>query len=292
MGKTEHRREAPVDLQHLVQSAYPNLPENQRKVADVLLERIREVPFLSVNDLENLSGTSKATVVRLAQNLGFSGYLELRDRMRAGAQSELIDTGTFPLLSGESDEETVTAVARQDVKNINQTIAQLDRETFGRVADMIVRSSRVHTMGLGVSSLLARILSYSLNQVAIPATPFAHEHESFFEQIHQVSASDIVIAFSFHPYSGETIETARTLAVRGVPIVAITDRVTSPISFVSKAVLPIASQNLLFTNSLSAISVVINALATEVALRTKRRAAENLRKTEDLLREAGHYYTE
>src|SRR5512140_512074 len=119
-------RRASLDLRSLVQSAYPNLPDNQRKVAAVLLQRVREVPFLSVNDLEDLSGTSKATVVRLAQSLGFSGYLELRERLREGVQSELSEGERLPLLSGESDEETLTAVARQDVKNINRTIAQID----------------------------------------------------------------------------------------------------------------------------------------------------------------------
>src|SRR5512137_2135901 len=101
-------REVPIDLPLLVQTAYPDLPENQRKVADVLLQRIREVPFLSVIELEELSGTSKATVVRLAQSLGFSGYLELRERVREGAQSQITESRTFPLLSGETDEETLT----------------------------------------------------------------------------------------------------------------------------------------------------------------------------------------
>ena len=96
-GKGE--RETPIDLPLLVQSAYPHLPENQRKVADVLLDRIREVPFLSVIELEDLSGTSKATVVRLAQSLGFSGYHELRERLREGAQSEISDAGTTGLAS-------------------------------------------------------------------------------------------------------------------------------------------------------------------------------------------------
>jgi DNA-binding MurR/RpiR family transcriptional regulator len=290
--KIERTRESPVDLQLLIQSAYPSLPENQRKVADVLLQRHREVPFLSVIDLEKLSGASKATVVRLAQNLGFSGYLELRERVRAGAQSQLSDAETLPLLSGESEEETLTAVARQDVMNINQTIAQIDREVFGRVVEMILHASHVYTIGLGVSSLLAKVLAYSLNQVAVRSTAFAHEHETFFEQIHQVCPSDVIVAFSFHPYSRETIDAARAFAVRGVPVVAVTDRVTSPLSFVSKAVLPIASQNLLFTNSLSAISVLINALATEVALHNQQRATDNLKATEELLRQAGHYFTE
>ncbi len=290
--KAKKEREAPIDLPFIVQSAYPNLPENQRKVADVLLQRIREVPFLSVINLEDLSGTSKATVVRLAQSLGFSGYLELRERVREGAQSEISGAETYPLLSGESDEETLTAVAQQDVKNINQTITQIDRAVFVRVSEMFLKAAHVYTFGLGISSLLARVLSYSLNQVAVRSTPFAHEHETFFEQIHQVSPSDVAVAFSFQPYSRETIDTAQALASRGIPVVAVTDRVTSPVCFVSRAVLPIASQNLLFTNSISAISVLINALTTEVALRSKHRATDNLRKTEDLLRQAGHYFTE
>jgi DNA-binding MurR/RpiR family transcriptional regulator len=290
--RPKKEREIPIDLPHLIQSAYPNLPENQRKVADVLLQRIREVPFMSVIDLEDLSGTSKATVVRLAQSLGFSGYFELRDRIREGAQSEISGAEVAPLLSRESDEETLTAVALQDVKNINQTIAQIDREVFARVAGMFLKAAHVYTFGLGISSLLARVLSYSLNQVAVRSTPFAHEHETFFEQIHQVTPSDVAVAFSFHPYSRETIDTAQALASKRVPVIAVTDRVTSPVSFVSKAVLPIASQNLLFTNSISAISVLINALTTEVARRSKDRATGNLRETEKLLQQAGHYFNE
>jgi DNA-binding MurR/RpiR family transcriptional regulator len=285
-------RETPVDLPHLIQTAYPALPENQRKVADVLLQRIREVPFMSVIDLEDLSGTSKATVVRLAQSLGFSGYFELRDRIREGAQSEISGAETAPLLSRESNEETLTAVALQDVKNINQTIAQIDRAVFVRVSGMFLKAAHVYTFGLGISSLLARVLSYSLNQVAVRSTAFTHEHETFFEQIHQVTTADVAVAFSFHPYSRETIDTAQALALKGVPVIAVTDRVTSPVCFVSKAVLPIASQNLLFTNSITAVSVLINALTTEVALRSKDRATGNLRETEQLLKQAGYYFTE
>ena len=196
------------------------------------------------------------------------------------------------MLSGDSGEETLTAVARQDVENISQTIAQIDRAVFVRVAKLFLKATHVYTFGLGISSLLARMLSCSLNQVAVRSTPFAHEHETFFEQIHQVSPLDVAVAFSFHPYSRETIDTARALASRGLPVVAVTDRITSPVSRVSKAGLPIASKNLLFTYSISAVSVLINALATEVALRSKDKATSNLRETEELLQQAGHYFIE
>ncbi len=83
----------------------------------------------------------------------------------------------------------------------------------------------------------------------------------------------------------------RGASARKVPVVAVTDRVTSPVGFYAERVLPVVSQNMLFTNSFSAISVVINALTTEVALRNKVKATRNLKESEKLLEETGHYYT-
>ena len=126
----EERRGSP-DLEALIQRKYPELPENQRKVADFLVQHIREAPFLSVMEIEDRSGASKATVVRLAQSLGFSGFLEMRGKLIKRVQSQMRITEMFPLLPRTSREETLTAVADQDVRNINETINQLDRKVFG-----------------------------------------------------------------------------------------------------------------------------------------------------------------
>jgi DNA-binding MurR/RpiR family transcriptional regulator len=285
----EKRRGSP-DLEALIQRKYHELPENQRKVADFLIQHIREAPFLSVVEIEDRSGASKATVVRLAQSLGFSGFLEMRGKLIKGVQSQMRITEMFPLLAGTSREETLTAVADQDVRNINQTINQLDRKVFRDVARMILNASRVYTLGLGISSLMARILAYSLSQVAIRSTSLVHDYETFIEQIHLFERSDLIIAFSFPPYSKETIEVVRAAARRKARIVAVTDRVTSPVSLHAARVLPVVSQNMLFTNSFSAISVIINALTTEVALLNKAKALKNLKESEKLLERTGHYY--
>lgn len=283
------RRSFP-DLKALIREKYPGLPENQRKVADFLIQNIREAPFLSVVEIEDRSGASKATVVRLAQSLGFSGFLEMRGGLIRGVQSQMKIREMFPLLPKNGREETLTAVANQDIKNINRTVSQLDRKVFTDVSEMILRASRVYTLGLGISSLMARILAYSLSQVAIRSTSFVHDYETFIEQIHLFDRTDLVIAFSFPPYSMETIEVVRAASRRKTPIVAVTDRVTSPVSLYAERVIPVVSQNMLFTNSFSAISVIINALTTEIALRNKKKALKNLKESEKLLERTGHYY--
>ena len=280
-----------VDLSTVIREKYPVLPGNQRKAADFLLAHMREAPFLSIVDLEQQSGASKATIVRLAQRLGYSGFLELREHLIEGVQSQMRITEMFPLSARPGRQETLSAVAHQDVKNINQTIARIDRKVFADVAHMILGAGHVYTLGLGISSLMSRILAYSLSQVAVRCTAFVHDYETFIEQIYVLGRSDLLIAFSFPPYSKETIEVVNVAAARKVPVVAVTDKVTSPISFYATRVLPIVSQNMLFTNSFSAISVIINALTTEVALRNKVKATRNLKESEKLLEDSGHYYT-
>ncbi|HUI65890.1 MAG TPA: hypothetical protein VL126_13690, partial [Bacteroidota bacterium] len=120
------KRRGVTDLKAQIQAKYPHLTDNQRKVADFLLEHISEAPFLSVVELEKRSGASKATVVRFAQSLGFSGFLEMRERLLRGVKSQMTITEVFPLLPQPNRQETLTAVAHQDVKNINETINQID----------------------------------------------------------------------------------------------------------------------------------------------------------------------
>jgi len=280
------------DLKKLILSRYPSLPENQRKAADFLLQHLHDAPFFSIIEIEKRSGTSKATIVRLSQNLGYTGFQELRAKLMEGVQSAIQLAEKFPLLETADYKEALSIVAHQDVKNINQTINHIDRRTFDDVARMILRARHVYTLGLGISSLMSQILAYSLNQVAVRATAFVHDYETFLEQLAFVTPSDLVCAFSFPPYSKETLNLVATAKKKRIPVIGITDRLTAPITFYSKKSLAIRSQNVLFTNSFSAISVVINALVTEVAMRNKNKAMKMSKEIDQLLTDSGYYATE
>lgn len=282
----------PLDLQALIRLRYRELPANQRKIADYLLHHLLEAPFYSVVDLEQKAGASRSTVVRFARSLGFSGFLEMRSRLLESVQSQMQISESFPFPEVGNGRDTLTLVAQQDVTNINETIKQLEKATFAEIAEMFVKSTRVYTAGLGISSLMAQILAYLLNQVAIRATAFVHDYETFMEQLAFVTPDDVLVAFSFPPYSRETIDLVKAAADRSIPVIAITDRLTSPVSFYSAKVLAIRSQNMLFTNSFSAISVVMNALATEVAVRNKEKALKMTKEVDGLLRATGHYATD
>ncbi len=272
------------EIKDKIQNKFEELPKNQRKIADYILENFDKISFLNVQDISLATGASVASVVRFSQRIGFTGFSQLRDEIANSLQHHLNNKQTFPLFDIKNVEEDIlTSVANLDIKNINDTLTIIEREVFDRSIDMILNSNRVYTAGLGISYLLAEILAYQLTQVGIDASVFKHTYTLFHEQILYMNKHDLLITFSFPPYSKETIDAAKFAHERGIKIISVTNKPTAPIAFFSNEVLIVKSENMLFTNSFAAISVVINAIATACALKNKAKAKKVLKESGDIM---------
>ena len=266
------------ELKKRIQSRYDSLPKSHKKIADFFIDNFDRIPFLSIKNISGATSVSVASIVRFAQKIGFSGFLEMREEIAATLQNQINRREIFSLIDDKHllKEDTLTSVANQDITNINETLNLIDRANFDKAIKLILNSGKVYTAGLGISFLLAQILAYQLNQVAVRADNLAHNSTSFLEQLLFLNSKDLIIAFSFPPYSKETIDAAKMAKRKKIKVVAITDKNASPITLFSDVQLVVKSENMLFTNSFSAISVLINAIATEVAIKNKSRAKKML----------------
>ena len=265
------------EIKSRIQKYYPDLPKNHKKLADFFINNFDKIPFYSVQDISEATRTSVASVVRFAQRIGFLGFLEMREEISKELQNHISNKEIFSLLdSTATEDDTLTIIANQDIKNINETLTQIDRDYFDSTIKMILKAKRVYTVGLGVSNLLAQMLAYQLNQVSIDAYALSHSHSTFLEQLIFLNSSDLIIALSFTPYSIETLDAAKYAKKKKIKVISITNSNASPITFSSNANLVVKSENLLFTNSFAAISVLINAITTECALRNKTKAKKML----------------
>lgn len=258
------------DIQEKIKDRFEELSKNQKKIANYFLVNFDKVSFLNIYDISKATGASVASVVRFAQRIGFSGYSELRDAISDSLQNHLSNLEIFPLYDkSKGDKDILTSVANLDIKNINDTLSTFDREVFDRAVNMILSSNRVFTAGLGISYLLAEILAHHLTQVAVSASAFKNNYLPFHEQIALLNKKDLIVLFSFPPYSRDTVEIAKIASEKKINLIAITNKEVTPITFFSKINLIVHSENMLFTNSFAAISVIINALSTSIALKNK-----------------------
>ena len=260
-----------------------DLPPQQQAIAEYVLEHLTAVPFFSVPELAKRTGASEATVVRFAQRLGYPGFSELK--------MELVDLLQSRLSGGPGDaaeevaDDLLASVATLEITNIGRTVESLDRRHFSEVSEALFASERVHTFGMGISALLAELAAYTLLQVGVRASCLSTSFSSPREQLVGVGPEDVVMVISLPPYSKQSLEILRDAQSLEIPTVAISDRLTSPASGLARWALAVKSDNMMFTNAVAAVTVLINALATEIAATHREEALAALSKINRVLTE-------
>lgn len=229
---------------------------------------------MSSGEIGEQLGVSNSTIVRFSQMLGYEGYSELKRDLLWDLKQQLEPLERFKLATDRGMQDTLDDVARQEVDNINTTLARLDAADLSALADMICAARRVYLLGAGISAALALLLSYLLHQVGIDASNALSDPVPFEDRVLRMSEDDLVIGFSFPPYSRSTLDLLELVRAHGVPIVGVTNRETAPIAFLATKVLVTATDNILFTNSTTAFSVVATALVTDIAFRNRAKIDE------------------
>jgi len=257
--------------------SYPRLSPQEKKVADHILKRGRILLALSTSGLALETGVGPATVVRFAKHVGFSGFQQLKSQIMDEVRERMIPEDRFKLLSLEKDHvRTLFKIAELEVNNINATLDRIPKENFEAFIQALRQAQEIFSLGIGISSLLARLAAYLLNQAGVRTHFCGREEHTFIERLVNLKRNDVLLAFSFPPYSRETVEAVKFCSKRGVSCLSITDRPTAPIVASSLAALFVETKNLMFTNAISAVTMLLNALATEIALLNKRKVIINI----------------
>ena len=243
------------------------LSRQQRLIAEYLLDNLYEVPFLSVPQLAQRSGASEATVVRLCQSIGFNGFSDMKMAVVETLREEL----NTPRPGGNADtidapeENVLEAVAELERHNITATLQGIDREAFNRVAATLYAADHIFTFGLGISAHLAELAAYLFTEHGLRSNSFGTHFTSPREQLVTMRPGDVLVAFSFPPYSRQTLQVLTEAARRGMKTVVITDRLSAPAVPDADDALIVSTHGMTFTNATSSTNVVLNALIVEIA---------------------------
>lgn len=268
-------------LLNRLHGALHGLTPNQRRIADCVLAEPKDAAFWGVEELAERSGTSVATVVRFAQALGFTGFLELRQALVAQARAGGDAEGRL-MAAPKGAAAALVEVARRDVANIERTVAGINEALLKAVLKCLESSRHRVLFGHGVSSIMAEHLGYLLTLAGLPVV--AGNPAEFARQVANLGPKDVVVAFTFQPYSKETLDAVAYARKRQVKIIAFTDRLDAPLARLADHSLIVAGENLLFSHSLASFAVVAHTLATGLASRDREGAIQRLRESEKVAR--------
>ena len=270
------------DLKRRIRTRIRNLTDSQKAIANYIVENPRKVALSSIRDLEKELNISKSTIVRLAQALGYNGFYEMKSEFLQSIRHELDPINRFKTYFEQptQDPDYLKIIADESVNNISSTLRLLDREQFRKAVELIKGASMVYTMGLGISTFLADLTAYLLGRVSIRAIHMNYGANTFAEQIVSFNKRDLIVAFSFRPYSEDTIEAARYAKEKGLNVVSLTDKATSPIVPFSDAALQVMVESMTISNSVIPVLALVYAMVGTIGYELKDRTLQTIESIE------------
>jgi DNA-binding MurR/RpiR family transcriptional regulator len=250
---------------------------SQRQIADCLIANMNEAALWGVEELAEKSRTCVATVVRFAKKLDYSGYLEMRKALVSAAKRQY-GADEQLLQAPVQASATLLEVVRRDVRNMDALVKAVDEDLLQRVVRQLQSSRHRLAVGDGVSALMARQFAYllmNIGMLVVEGNP-----ADFATQVGLLDPKDLLIAISINPYAQETLDAASYARKRGIPILAFTDHLNSPLAKAATLVLPIPGENLLFSHSVTTFGVLAHAIATSIASQAPQKALTKMREAE------------
>lgn len=274
------------DLMRTIQMKFPRLSKGQKLIAEYILKHYDKAAFMTAAKLGTSVGVSESTVVRFANELGFSGYPKLQKALQELIKNKLTTVQRIELSNDFISEETaLKGVLKSDMENIRATLEKINHRTFEEVVNSLFAAKKIYIIGLRSSTALAEFLGFYLNLILDNVKIVTYGISDIFEQMINVSEEDVVIGIGFPRYATRTIESLNYAQSKGAKVVAITDSLLSPLASKADYTLIAQSNMASFVDSLVAPLSVINALIIAVGLREKQKISNTFNTLEDIWEE-------
>lgn len=256
------------DILTLIQERMHSFSKGQKRIAAYIIDTYDKAAFMTAGRIGKTVGVSESTVVRFATELGYDGYPSMQKAMQEMVLNRLTSAQRLEIANDRmGDLDVVASVMQSDAAKLQQTAELINKDDFSAAVNAILNGKRIYVLGVRSAAMLAQFTGYYLNymfsNVRVITTSGSVE---MFEQLVNVEAGDVVIAFSFPRYSAATIKGVQYCHSVGATVVAITNGQTSPLAQCSDYTLAAKSDMVSFVDSLVAPLSVVNALLVALSV--------------------------
>ncbi len=284
---------APHSLDELtrhIQSRYPDLSPQFQAGARYLIDHPTQVSTLSARKLAALAGGQPATLVRLAQHLGYAGW----DALKTVFTQELHPPGAYAARAlslvhrPESDQAAWQATIQQQVLDL-QALEPANQAAMTRAVALLAGAGRIVIAGFRSCYPAAFSLRY-LCSLFRPDVHLLHNTGGTLSlDTHHLRPEDTAVLIGYAPYSRELVELAEALRPQGCRVLALCDSQLAPMALHADCVLTFSTQGHSFFPTTVALQALVEMLARQLLVHHGESALAELSRTEARLHASGAY---
>ena len=209
-------------------SNYDSLSKLQKRIADYIVSNLEEVVFLSVTNLSDILGVSDATIVRFAQQVGYSGFPELKEDLIKYYKFYLNPAERIKRYIGEvgSRELTYSTITKKEIKYLENSIQTINESTFKEAVKLICDTENIYIFGTGSNEPLSTHLYYRLERFGLKVNLISVSGRNLFEKLLLINSNDLIIVYAFYKPSLDFKRLNSIMKEIGVKVILITDSMT------------------------------------------------------------------
>jgi DNA-binding MurR/RpiR family transcriptional regulator len=252
---------------------FPDMPPALQAAARHIIDNPREVGLRSMRSLASRAAVHPNAFVRLARQLGFEGYDDLRERFRDFLVTD--ELGGFrdrarwlQALAAKGGASAVLGeMAEAIADNVERGFRKQDVAKLEVVADRMLAADRVFVAGMGSAYGLAYQFWYVARMAFEHITPIPRHGSLPIDDVALIGGRDLLVALTFQPYRAETMAAVRLARRNGAPVVGITDSLTSPLAREADEAIICPTSTPQFFQSHAAVTGLLEALVALLVAR-------------------------
>ena len=274
----------------LILERFSSLSPKLQDAAKFVVDHPNEVVIASMRTLAERAGAQPATFVRLAKQLGFAGWPELKDAFADGL-------GLRPGSYGERAKSLATRGRRADLlgemfgahrHNLELTESQC-ATSLREAARMLKRAKAVHVAGFRASFPIAHSLAYGYRLFRNTVHLIDGLAGGLEMQLRLIERHDAAVVIAFAPYSRESLVVAEAAKAAGARIIAMTDSSASPIALLADVPIKFSVDSPSFFPSIAAAIAATEALLEILVADAGDAALKQIDRAEQHLFDSGAY---
>ena len=218
----------------VLRRVYDDLSPELKKAATLLLEEQQTIGVSSARQMARMAGVKPNTMVRLAKELGFSGYDALRlvfQKAIRQAEPGFQDRARWLQSFQKKGElgQLYADMASVTLRNIEKTLAASDAAQMEAAALSLHNANKRFMLGVGINHALAESFCYLADMASLPIEPIPRFGSLAIDDLAHADKDDVLIAITFKPYRQEVVSAVKQARTQGVQIIGISDSPASPI---------------------------------------------------------------
>lgn len=276
-------------IQAMFSGQYASLTNNQRRLADFVMQNSAEAAMMSSREMARHLRVSEATVVRFAQQIGFVGYPEFRQALQGQVLREIRSSERIVATLEDSDPKqgTLHQVVAATSRHLELLLRNVSEADLERIVVAISGAATVYVFGEGAPAGVTVQLGFWLNRLGINVHVVNQTGRRFFDTIFRADSDDVALVFSFRKIGPEATALIEYVYGNGGTTVLFTDVPESLVHTLVSQVVLVQRGPMETFRPMGAVTAIVDAIIMGVMRERGDDAVNELRRLDDLRQRYG-----